>query len=517
MISSTLWTHSIVEKAMKNFVLLSLLKSIGFLSIAYGMEENQRTLDLSKDKGKPEFSSLADGYGNVPANDNSLDNILKDSGIRVGLDIVRAKKMATENPKRVECGYYIFNENLEVWERVSAEIPPQEQGIKKKLEESLLEELDKTPENKKYAREYKAIFKLSPEIVKNIIVRSGGAVICELFNINKYLWTQKEIKKELLSTGLGKTASKYGNIVLTKSYLVNEYISYVKRLAKVLHQDGSIKVLDIGAATGLNDQVLLTRGVDVFANDFSLKDLATFRGRVDEEERAQLFLNIDPFPDQLNQQEDSFNAVLMSHVAHYLTPSQLKYGLRKIYRWLKPGGKIFFQALTPYSEPYMWRSWLHDTLLKTKSEWPGWYKFWEEEAKFLGLSGTYGSGMPDFAHPIHPKILERELKEAGFTIEYINYAGLEDQKASPLTYEENEKFVKRDPLKDNKSSQKAFLNDVVEKLKGHPGLKISLEHDQKIYENGLKNFQAGKKEGGTYSSTSLDTMDTVFAIAVKGE
>lgn len=107
-----------------------------------------------------------------------------------------------------------------------------------------------------------------------------------------------------------------------------------------------IKVLDIGAATGLNSAPLLSKGVDVVENDLSLEDLAESRWRADQSERTHLFLNINPFPDYLNQQENSFNAVLMSHIAHYLTPSQLRYGLRKIYRWLKPGGKFFLSPHT---------------------------------------------------------------------------------------------------------------------------------------------------------------------------
>lgn len=46
------------------------------------------------------------------------------------------------------------------------------------------------------------------------------------------------------SIGLGRTASKYGNIVLTKSYLINEYKCFVTCLAKNNKKGDRIKVLD---------------------------------------------------------------------------------------------------------------------------------------------------------------------------------------------------------------------------------------------------------------------------------
>lgn len=217
----------------------------------------------------------------------------------------------------------------------------------------------------------------------------------------------------------------------------------------------------------------------------------------------------------------------------------------------------------------MWRSLLHDSLLKKGNEWPGWYNFWDKEVEFLGSTKFHGPNMPDFGHPIHPKILERELEAAGFEIEYINFAALADQDASTLTHEEHEKFVKgeninadlaekverqataglikesrrvyRENMKDyNKYVQKGLLptleeclrfvkeddskgdlKQIEDQVKKFKRLQQFLESEKKYYNYKNKSIEPDQKRiqreinDESPDLTRLPSMDTVFAIAVK--
>jgi hypothetical protein len=187
-----------------------------------------------------------------------------------------------------------------------------------------------------------------------------------------------------------------------------------------------------------------------------------------------------------------------------------------IFRWLKPGAKFFFQALTPYSNPYKWRAWTADKLLKLHHEWPGWYGKWNKEAQFLtGLNDyEHGGQMPDFGHPIHPQILERELRSAGFKIEYLNYSAIYAQEKSPITYQDHDKFVKRDSSKDGEETQKAFLLKIYRKLENYPKFRQALEEDHKIYQDAIN-----KRKDLTHPEEPIlslqNSMNAVVAIAVK--
>jgi SAM-dependent methyltransferase len=310
----------------------------------------------------------------------------------------------------------------------------------------------------------------------------------ELRNVQNFSLRNESYKQH-------ETASSMGSIMIDKSYLITQYHDYVKTLIENVKipksiqktfqvEDKPVKILDIGAATGANDLDLVKQGAIVIANDLSksLPDLLRFRSRLTQEEKDRVWFNTNSFPDKLDQPENSFDAILLSHVAHYLTGPQIRYGFKKIYRWLKPDGKLFFQALTQYSIPFQWRRKTVANLLKLDHEWPGWFGNAPKQIEYeLGVqvADMYSkNSFPTFGHPLQPQILERELLKAGFIIESLGYATLNNIK-SPLTYQEHEFYVMNEC---DHGSEVEFTQSMIEsKLSLHKEFKVLLEEDKKTY------------------------------------
>lgn len=109
-----------------------------------------------------------------------------------------------------------------------------------------------------------------------------------------------------------------------------------------------LPVLDIGAAYGVATLPALHKGCRIIANDLDPDVLNDLQMRTPPELRNRLTTVAAAFPDELSFPDESLAAVHASNVLHFLSPTQLETGLRKIFRWLQPGGKAFVVTGTPY-------------------------------------------------------------------------------------------------------------------------------------------------------------------------
>lgn len=105
-------------------------------------------------------------------------------------------------------------------------------------------------------------------------------------------------------------------------------------------------VLDLGCGTGTIACLLAERGYQVIAVDGSEEMLTEAARKAAELERPPLFLHQDMTRLRLLEPVDAAISTLDS--LNYLTTERaLGEALRRVYRWLKPGGVFLFDVNTP--------------------------------------------------------------------------------------------------------------------------------------------------------------------------
>lgn len=177
-------------------------------------------------------------------------------------------------------------------------------------------------------------------------------------------------------------------------------------------------ILDIGCSYGVYALPLLQKGAYVVANDVDAFSLYTLVLGAQEKELAKLTLSYGRFPEEVNAPESYFDGIQMCHVLHYMTPDQIQTSLTKIYRILKPGGKIYLTTLTPYCGNFP-NSFGKEAKqrLKDGTLWPGEIQkrslMWQKSTSST-LDKDPFPGLPDYMHPQFPDILQREASYAGF-------------------------------------------------------------------------------------------------------
>jgi SAM-dependent methyltransferase len=182
------------------------------------------------------------------------------------------------------------------------------------------------------------------------------------------------------------------------------------------------EVLDIGCAYGVATLAALARGARVCACDMEPRHLELLLQRTPAADRARLrtvqgVLPGTQFPPA------SFGAILASRVLHFLAGPEFRSALASISTWLKPGGRLYIVADTPYMP--VWRPFVPDyEAAKARGEpWPGmiadFTPYWSKRP-----DGTVQSG-PPFLNTLDPEILARECRAAGLQVERSEYFAME--------------------------------------------------------------------------------------------
>ena len=296
---------------------------------------------------------------------------------------------------------------------------------------------------------------------------------------------------------LVSTKNHMGDICFERTYILDQYGKAVGPTAKVI---------DIGTATGKNAYDALKKGAFVTALDLSLDHLVYLFRHTPTQLRKRLWLNPSRFPSETNFLPKSKNVALISHVIHYLPGEDIRLGFKKIHDWLDDNGVLFIQNLSPYAPPFAFRALQADSLLHQGHEWPGYF------------SNIYvNEGMPSFGHPLHPSILERELKKAGFAIRYINYASYDHKQNHiapyPVSYQEIENYFKNHMTLDEVKNFEVKLAALDPRLLGR------LICDRQLYKNKLA-VQSGSSSASSGIAQfphegALQSVTMVQAIAVK--
>lgn len=164
-------------------------------------------------------------------------------------------------------------------------------------------------------------------------------------------------------------------------------------------------VLDVGAGYGAACLAALQAGATrVIANDLDERHLETLDARFEKK--------IGRFPREIEFEDGSLAAIHAANVLHFLTPRQLTGGLRKIERWLRPGGKLFVQAASPYQS--VWGAFPEEYLRRVEagSAFPG---VMEKVSDYV--THRMRGEMPRSIHLLDDVILRREAEAAGLVVE----------------------------------------------------------------------------------------------------
>ncbi|MBP9692791.1 MAG: class I SAM-dependent methyltransferase [Alphaproteobacteria bacterium] len=174
-------------------------------------------------------------------------------------------------------------------------------------------------------------------------------------------------------------------------------------------------VLDIGAAYGVATIPALEKGAYVIANDLDVRHLQILKSKVPSSLLDHLQLKPGRMPTEVDFEENSLGAVLASRILGFIPPKETEISLKKIFKWLKPGGKFFFLGGSPYMGTF--RKFL-PTYQKRKVDghpWPGFL----EDIPFC--SPERAGDLPRCINLLDEATLSRSLTKAGFIIEKIGF------------------------------------------------------------------------------------------------
>lgn len=162
------------------------------------------------------------------------------------------------------------------------------------------------------------------------------------------------------------------------------------------------RALDIGSGSGIAARAALAAGAVVTANDIDTTALDAPGARIVSAR----------FPRELHFEDGSFDLVHAASVFHFLTGNQVAYGLRSIRRWLRPGGRLFVQAATPYQAAFAPFIAEFERRKGAGLQWPGWI----EKTAVWSTHKRLGN-MPSSVHLFDDATLARYAEEAGLQVE----------------------------------------------------------------------------------------------------
>ncbi|MCX6598817.1 MAG: class I SAM-dependent methyltransferase [Acidobacteria bacterium] len=207
------------------------------------------------------------------------------------------------------------------------------------------------------------------------------------------------------------TRNRMGWVSERLSRLSQEFVAYCAAGGCV-----ETPALDVGGGFGVASLAALKAGARVIANDLDQGHCAEIERRAlencTEAERARLTVACGRFPEDLTFEPGSLGAVHVSNVLHFLSGKQLDHGLQAIAHWLRPGGKLFIQAATPYQSPFAAFIPEYERRLATQEPWPGWLPKVGLYAKHRQMGQ-----MPKAMHLLDDQVLRRLAEAAGLVVE----------------------------------------------------------------------------------------------------
>lgn len=169
--------------------------------------------------------------------------------------------------------------------------------------------------------------------------------------------------------------------------------------------------LDLGCAYGVATLPALAGGGRVLACDMEARHLEILVQRVPAEQRGRLRTQVGVMPD-VDFPAGSFGAILCARALHFLRGEDIALTIRKMHQWLKPGGRVFLVADSPYVGPWYQHAPRYERRKADGDPWPGLV----EDYRSLLPASANPADHPSFIHPLDPDILQRVVTDAGFEV-----------------------------------------------------------------------------------------------------
>ncbi|PXX69493.1 Methyltransferase domain-containing protein [Pseudomonas sp. LAMO17WK12:I10] len=194
------------------------------------------------------------------------------------------------------------------------------------------------------------------------------------------------------------------------------------------------EVMDMGCAYGVATIAVLERGARVLAVDIEEQHLTILADNVAPRLRGRLSTQAGALP-EMDFAPGRFQAIHAARVLHFLPPEAFRESIRKMARWLAPGGRLFLICDSPYFPHWAARVDEYERLNARGDEWPGYIAdiadYFHSRAQAGAAnaidSGSHASdalnGTP-LINLVDPEILARECRLAGLLVEEAGYEGL---------------------------------------------------------------------------------------------
>ena len=180
---------------------------------------------------------------------------------------------------------------------------------------------------------------------------------------------------------------------------------------------------EIGCAYGIATIAALRAGARITACDMDERHLDVLKSRAPEALHHNLTLQPGTLPD-IDLPEARFGSLLCSRVLHFLHGDEIEQSVHNMYRWLKPGGRLFLVADTPYG---IWRKFIPtwEANMASDERWPG---MMIPPVKYLPYEASDEDVGPPVMNLLDPELLRRTAEEAGFNVLRCDYISRGDFK-----------------------------------------------------------------------------------------
>ncbi len=196
-----------------------------------------------------------------------------------------------------------------------------------------------------------------------------------------------------------------------------EWIHFASRSA--------VPVLEVGCAYGVSVIPALEGGARVTACDMEPGPLEILADRVtDPAMRERLTCVAGTLPD-IDFPAESFAAVLCSRVLHFLSGEDIDASVQRMASWLKPGGRLYLVADTPYG---IWRNFIptFEANRKAGVRWPGMMVGLHNYLPTPGIQKHIDK--PPFMNLLDTELLARACQEVGLRVKRATWIDRPDFK-----------------------------------------------------------------------------------------
>ncbi len=182
------------------------------------------------------------------------------------------------------------------------------------------------------------------------------------------------------------------------------------------------QVLEIGCAFGVATIAALEAGGQVIACDPEPRHLQILTEDTPEALRTNLTCLSGLLPD-IDLADESFDAILCSRVLHFLDGAAIDASARNMFRWLRPGGRLYLVADTPYG---IWRKFIpvFQARCARDDRWPGLMIGLENYLPFAPKDRAMDG--PPFMNLLDPDLLTRICTDAGFQVQRTSFIDRSD-------------------------------------------------------------------------------------------